>query len=95
MGSDKLWKMITPLKLYIKSGCPWCIEAERYLDANGYQYEVMDVKRNPAGYAEMIRLSGQTYAPTLEVGGKVLADFDSEELDQFLKAENILPSFGA
>ena len=83
--------MTASFNLYIKSGCPWCIQAEQYLEDHGYRYKAIDVNRDRVAYAEMIRLSGQTYAPTLEVGGKVLADFGSEELEQFLKAENLRP----
>jgi len=33
--------------------------------------------------AEMVRLSGQTLAPVIEVDGKILADFGPEELAPF------------
>ena len=36
-------------------------------------------------FAEMEKISGQTFAPTLQVGGKVLADFGPEELEAFWK----------
>ena len=37
-----------------------------------------------AAFAEMQRLSGQTYVPTIVVDGKVLADFDVTQLEKFL-----------
>jgi len=82
------------LKLYVKTWCPWCITGKQYLKKHGYQYEEIDVNRDPAAYDEMIRLSGQTYAPTLVVEDKVLADFGPEELDHFLKSERIQPQQG-
>ena len=36
-----------------------------------------------AARKEMLRLSGQTLAPVIEVDGDVLADFDTEELEEF------------
>ena len=84
--------MSAPLKLYVKSWCPWCISAKQYLNSRRFQYEELDVNRDPAAFDEMIRLSGQTLAPTLVVGGKVLADFGPDELDRFLKSEGIVPS---
>jgi hypothetical protein len=33
----------------------------------------------------MQRISGQTLAPTIEVDGRVLADFDTAQLAQFWK----------
>jgi len=80
-----------PLKLYVKTWCPWCISAQRYLKKSGYIFEEIDVERDRAAYAEMIRLSGQSFTPTLEVGDKVLADFGTDELEDFLKKNRIAP----
>jgi len=81
----------SPLKLYVKTWCPWCITARRYLDKYGYRVQELDVERDRAAYAEMVRLSGQTFTPTLEVGGKVLADFGPDELEVFLTENQIKP----
>jgi len=39
----------------------------------------------------MIRLSGQTYTPTLSVDDKLLADFGPDELQFFLNRHHIEP----
>lgn len=78
--------MSTPLpRLFIKPHCPWCQRAEAWLQARGIAYERLDVIADPASFAEMQRLSGQTFAPTLQVQGRVLADFGPEELEAFWK----------
>lgn len=79
------------LKLYVKTWCPWCISACRYLRKYNYAFEEIDVERNRHAYAEMIRISGQSYTPTLEVDGKVLADFGTDELEDFLRQHRIEP----
>ena len=56
-----------------------------WLDARGVAYETVDVVASPAAFAEMQRLSGQHLAPTIEVDGKVLADFGQEQLAAFWK----------
>ena len=73
------------LMLYVKTGCPWCTNAEEYLDRHGYKYERFDVLQDRAAFDEMKRVSGQTYAPTLVIAEKVLPDFGPEELEQFLQ----------
>lgn len=83
--------MSADLKLYVKSWCPWCISAKQFLDARRYRYHELDVNRDSEAYAEMIRLSGQPYTPTLVVDGKVLADFGPDELEVFLKKHSLLP----
>jgi len=80
-----------PLKLYVKTWCPWCITARQYLVKRGYQFEEIDVEADRAAYAEMVRLSGQTYTPTLSVKEELLADFGPDELRQFLERNHIEP----
>jgi len=80
-----------PLKLYVKTWCPWCITASQLLSKLGFRFEQIDVEADRAAYAEMIRLSGQSYTPTLTVDGKLLADFGPEELQAFLQKHHIHP----
>ena len=56
-----------------------------WLDREKIPYETIDVIADPAAFEEMIRLSGQTCAPVLEVDGRILADFGPEELPGFLE----------
>jgi glutaredoxin len=83
--------MSAALKLFIKSGCPWCDMAEDWLQGHGYKYSKVDVLSDSAAYEEMIRLSGQRCAPTLQVGDLVLPDFGPDELARFLKTHSISP----
>jgi hypothetical protein len=39
----------------------------------------------------MRQISGQSLTPTMEVDGKVLADFDTGQLSEFLEANGIRP----
>jgi glutaredoxin len=74
------------MTLYVKSGCPWCDDAEEWLRARSLSYERVDVLRDEAGFARMRLISGQSLAPTLELGdGSVLADFDVGQLADFLR----------
>jgi len=73
------------MKLFIKPGCPWCVDVERWLQENRYDYERVDVHSEPEGLDEMRRISGQTLAPTMQMpDGSVLADFGLPELKSFL-----------
>ncbi|MBD5780255.1 glutaredoxin family protein [Pelagicoccus sp. NFK12] len=75
--------------VYVKSGCPWCIEAEAYLKKKGIEYTVKEVRSDPAAMAEMVEISGQSKAPTMKLGGAVLADFGVEELVPFLAEQGV------
>lgn len=54
-----------------------------WLDERGIQYESLDVIADQEAYDEMVELSGQTYAPVIDVDGEVLADFGPDELAKF------------
>ncbi len=71
------------IRLFIKPYCPWCQKAIRWLDERGVKYESLDVIADQEAYDEMVELSGQTYAPVIDVDGDVLADFGPDELAKF------------
>lgn len=78
----------TPV-LYLKPGCPWCEEVVAYLDRKSIPYEKVIVSGNRAAMQEMIDLSGQSKAPTMDWDGEVLADFGVDELIPFLRERGI------
>jgi len=71
------------IRLFVKPYCPWCHKAQHWLDARGIKYETLDVISDSEAMTEMVNLSGQTYAPVIDVDGKILADFGPEELEKF------------
>ena len=75
--------------------CEWfdetCGELVDWLDQHGYRYEVREVLQDPEAMARMREISGQSLTPTLEVDGKVLADFDTGQLSAFLDANGLKP----
>ncbi len=77
--------------LYVKTRCPWCVEATAYLRQHGYKFEEIDVLRDGAAYKEMQKVSGQRYTPTLVIGDLMLADFDVGQLEDFLSEHAFLP----
>jgi glutaredoxin len=71
------------IRLFIKPNCGWCDEAMHWLDEHGIKYETLDVIADREAFREMVRLSGQTLAPVIDVDGQILADFGPEELPGF------------
>jgi len=71
------------IRLFIKPYCGWCHEAIEWLDAHGIKYEVLDVTSDEAARKEMFELTGQTLTPTIDVDGEILADFGTDQLEEF------------
>jgi glutaredoxin len=81
--------MSLPL-LYIKPGCPWCDEVTEYLEKRKIEVETIVVSGNREAMDEMIALSGQSKAPTMDWHGEVLVDFGVDELIPFLKQRGVI-----
>jgi glutaredoxin len=75
--------------LYIKPGCPWCEEVVHFLDRRNIEVHTRIVSGNREAMQEMVELSGQTKAPTMDWHGDVLADFGVDELIPFLKSRGV------
>jgi glutaredoxin 3 len=76
--------------LYIKRGCPWCDEAIDYLNREKIEVRTVNVSADREAMREMVDLSGQSKAPTLDWHGEVLADFGVDELVPFLKKRGVV-----
>ena len=80
------------LKLYSREWCSWCIDAKDYLTERGYQFQPRSTSdEDRQAYEEMKELSEQTYVPTFVAGDKVLANFDTDQLEKFLTEHQIQP----
>lgn len=75
--------------LYIKRGCPWCDEVVEYLDRKKIEVQTFMVSSDREAMQEMVALSGQSKAPTMDWHGEVLADFGVDELIPFLEKRGI------
>ena len=79
------------LTLYSRKWCSWCIDAKDYLTDKGYRFQEIDVGKDRQAYEAMKQLSAQTYVPTFVAGDKVLANFDTNQLEKFLTEHQINP----
>lgn len=78
------------MNLYIKPGCPWCIDAVTWMKKRQLKFRTFDVLSDAAAYAHMRKISGQSLTPTLEMpDGSVLADFDTGQLAPFLEGRGL------
>jgi len=68
-------------KLFVKQGCPWCIDALQYFKTKSLELDVIDVRIDSSRMAELVKISGQSKTPTLQNGSFVVADFDIEEFE--------------
>lgn len=70
--------------LYVKQGCPWCIDALAYFKQKNVELEIIDVRTDPSRMRDLEEISGQCKTPTLKHGDFLVKDFDLEEFEQAL-----------
>jgi len=71
--------------LYVKQGCPWCIDALAYFKAKDIALDIIDVRLEPHRMKELVEVSGQSMTPTFKHGDFMVADFDVEEFESALE----------
>jgi glutaredoxin 3 len=70
--------------VWTKLGCGWCEEVVDLLHQRGIAFEERVVTGDRAAMEEMVRKSGQTLAPVVEIDGHLLVDTDADEVARYL-----------
>ena len=67
--------------------CPWCRRVKEFLKANKISFTNVDVGSDQKAAKEMVKKSGQTGVPVIDIDGKIVVGFDEEKLRSLLKIE--------
>ena len=73
------------VKIYTTPSCPWCKKTKEFLRQNRIKYQEVDVSANQKAAQEMMKKSGQMGVPVLDINGKIIVGFDSEEIVKAVK----------
>jgi glutaredoxin-like YruB-family protein len=72
------------VKIYSTPTCPNCMMAKEFLKQNGVPFVEINVAEDKQAAWEMIKKTGQTSLPVIEVNGSVIIGFDEELLKKKL-----------
>lgn len=75
--------------IYTKTGCPWCAGALQLLKEKNLPFEEREVLENKNYFDELVKKSGQTETPTLDIDGFILADSDKDQVEAYLKEKGV------
>ncbi len=78
------------IKAYLKPQCGWSRGVRAIMRKYRLEYEDIDVAGDRANHEEMMRKSGQPLSPCVEIDGVMLADISGEELENYLRANNLV-----
>ncbi len=86
----KIVKQPQQITLYGRPLCGWCQEAKAWLEERGWKYTNCDTGTDTVARDRAIALSRQNLVPVIEVDGQVLGDFDTGQLEAFLRKHGYL-----
>jgi glutaredoxin-like YruB-family protein len=77
--------MAKKVKVYSAVWCPWCKKAKEWLAANKVPFVEVDVEKDPKAAEEMVKKTGQTGIPVIEIDGEAIVGFDVDRMKKALK----------
>lgn len=85
----------TEIKAYLKPSCGWSRGVRAVFAKYELPYEDINIIASADSYREMVRKSGQTLSPCVEINGEMLADISGEEVERYLLSKGIVTSVRA
>lgn len=64
--------------------CSFCNAAKHYFRSKGVAFKDVDVSRDHAAARDMVRRSGQSGVPVIDIGGRIVVGFDRPKIDRYL-----------
>ena len=73
------------IKIYTTPVCAYCKMAKEYFKSKSLQYEEVSLVGNPEAQQLVMSKTGMVAAPIIEINGKFVVGFNSEEINNTLK----------
>ncbi len=64
--------------------CPWCVRVKQYLRERQVPFREVDVSRSASAARDLVRKTGQTGVPVVEIDGRPIVGFDRAQIDKLL-----------
>ena len=75
------------VNVYSSPYCPYCHMAKDFLNERKVEFRDFDVSENQEHLREMMKKSGQSGVPVLEINGKIIVGFNKEAIVAALGAK--------
>ena len=70
--------------VYSTPVCPWCTKVKTYLKSKGISFTDVDVSKDQKAAMDLMKKSGQSGVPQIEINGKIIVGFDQPKIDKLL-----------
>ncbi|ABV33560.1 MULTISPECIES: glutaredoxin family protein [Pseudothermotoga] len=72
------------ITVYTAPGCPYCVKVKSYLRELGLKFTEVDVSKSQKDAEKLVRRTGQTGVPVVEIGNQLVIGFDRARIDKLL-----------
>ncbi len=79
------YELFMKVKVYSTPMCPYCVLAKDFLKEIKADFQDIDVSKDRNAAVEMIKKSGQTGVPVIEIGNEIIVGFDKERIKELLR----------
>ncbi len=73
------------ITLYSTPSCTYCRKAKDFFRTNKIRFMEFDVSRDPRRADEMMKKSGQTGVPVIDINGRIIVGFNQPEIERSLR----------
>ena len=70
--------------VYSTPTCPYCVQAKKYLDDKGVNYDHYNVAEDAEKRKEMVEKSGQMGVPVIVIDDNIIVGFERDEVEKLL-----------
>jgi len=71
--------------IYTTDTCPYCHQAKAFLSQKNISYREVNVRKDRAGFEEMVRITNQRGVPVIIIDGDVIVGFNRPVLEEKLR----------
>ena len=64
--------------------CSWCTKVKAYLVRRRVPFREVDITRDASAARDLVRRTGQTGVPVVEIDGRPVVGFDKAKIDRLL-----------
>lgn len=75
------------VKVYSTPICPFCITLKEFLKKREVDFEDIDISGNEEAKERVVKNTGQSSVPVLELDGKFIVGFNRKEISKLLNIE--------
>lgn len=73
------------IKIYTTPICSYCFSLKNFLKENNIEFEEIDLSKDEEKQKEIIKRTGQTVVPIIEIDNELIVGFDKEKISKLLR----------